>query len=226
MSDAALLVAAAFSVAAGDAGAGLPANAEAIAAFGLIVATSIKSSQFPVPNLFLRSMEGASPNSALGYAGISAHAGIVLLAGTEPLWSQFEWAHALLAFNGALTVLISGTVANVRADRKGGIAAASSATLGALFIVLAAGYSDAALLLALGHASFRMNQARACNQTRTHAIIHACDQHAGSTQAARKQHEACISCSTYARHAITQSRRGASPACTRSCARPASSTTR
>jgi NADH:ubiquinone oxidoreductase subunit 5 (subunit L)/multisubunit Na+/H+ antiporter MnhA subunit len=99
ISDAALLMAAAFST---GVGADNP-QAQGVAAFGLIVAASIKSSQFPLSGLFLRSMEGASPNSALGYAGISAHAGVVLLAGTMPMWFQFEWARALLAATGALT---------------------------------------------------------------------------------------------------------------------------
>ena len=39
------------------------------------------------------------------YAGISAHAGVVLLAGTMPMWFQFEWARALLAATGALTIV-------------------------------------------------------------------------------------------------------------------------
>merc|ERR1719316_422771 len=168
VSDAALLVAAAFSagVFGGDA-SGLPDNAQDIATLGLIIAASIKSSQFPLSGLFLRSMEGASPNSALGYAGISAHAGIVLLAGTTQLWGDLPWAHTLIGLIGAITVVQSTTVANVRADRKGGVASASSATLGALFIVLAAGYTDLALLLCLGHASFRMNQI-----VRSPGIIH------------------------------------------------------
>ena len=70
ISDAALLMAAAFSL-----GVGVDNPlAQGVAALGLIVAASIKSSQLPLSGLFLRSMEGASPNSALGYAGIFAHA--------------------------------------------------------------------------------------------------------------------------------------------------------
>ena len=156
LSDAALLLAAAFTSTSAE--APMPENAAAIASFGLLVAAGIKSSQFPFSGLFLRSMEGASPNSALGYAGISAHVGIVLLAGTMPIWFQFEWARTLMALTGALTVAQSGIIANVRADRKGGVASAASATLGALFIITSQGYTDLALFLSLGHAAFRMNQ--------------------------------------------------------------------
>ena len=83
LSDAALLHAVAFSAADAAVPGYLPAgSAQACATVGLIIAALIKSSQFPLSGLFLRSMEGASPNSALGYAGISAHAGIVLQSGT------------------------------------------------------------------------------------------------------------------------------------------------
>ena len=159
LSDAALLHAVAFSAADATVPGFLPeGSAKACATVGLIIAALIKSSQFPLSGLFLRSMEGASPNSALGYAGISAHAGIVLLAGTMSIWGQFDWAHDVIAAIGALTVIQSTLIANVRADRKGGVASASSATLGMLFIVISQGYADAALLLSLGHAAFRMNQ--------------------------------------------------------------------
>ena len=160
ISDAALLVACAFSAAgtSPELVANMPSNANELAAAGLIIAAAIKSSQFPLSGLFLRSMEGASPNSALGYAGLSAHAGIVLLASTMPMWHGYGWANTMLALTGALTVIQSTTIANVRADRKGGIASAASATVGALFILMSQGYADAALLLSLGHASFRMNQ--------------------------------------------------------------------
>merc|ERR1719456_1741198 len=99
-------------------------------------------------------MEGASPTSALGYAGLSAHAGIILLASTTPMWFEFDWARCVVASLGATTAVHAGLVANIRADRKGSLASATSATLGMLFVMLAAGYTDAALVLSLGHAVF------------------------------------------------------------------------
>jgi NADH:ubiquinone oxidoreductase subunit 5 (subunit L)/multisubunit Na+/H+ antiporter MnhA subunit len=58
----------------------------------LLVAAAFKSSQWPLSALFVRSMEGPTPTSALGYAGLSAHVGVVLLASTVPLWYPFEAA--------------------------------------------------------------------------------------------------------------------------------------
>jgi len=147
ISDFAMLVASAYAT-----------TMKPLAAAGLLLAAQFKSSQFPLTPLFARSMEGPTPASALGYAGLSAHVGIVLLTSTMPLWFEFEWARALLGLAGVITAVDSSLVAKIRADRKGAIANATSATLGLVFIILAMGYSDLALLLSLGHAAFRMIQ--------------------------------------------------------------------
>ncbi len=55
-----------------------PEHANLVAA-SLLLAAAFKSSQFPLTSLFVRSMEGPTPASALGYAGLSAHVGVVLL---------------------------------------------------------------------------------------------------------------------------------------------------
>ena len=49
-------------------------------------------------------------------------------------------------------------MAKIRADRKGALARATSATIGLIFVTLALGHPDLALLMSLGHASFRMIQ--------------------------------------------------------------------
>jgi NADH:ubiquinone oxidoreductase subunit 5 (subunit L)/multisubunit Na+/H+ antiporter MnhA subunit len=130
----------------------------ALAALGLVVAALLKSGQFPVTNLLMRSMEGPSPTSALAYAGLSAHLGVVLLAGTMPHWFGFFWARAILASVGLLSAGIAGLVCKIRADRKGALASATVSTLGLIYVVLAAGYADTALVLSLGHTTFRMLQ--------------------------------------------------------------------
>ena len=63
-----------------------------------------------------------------------------------------------LATIGGITAFQNGVIANVRNDRKGAIASATSATVGMIYIVLAAGFDDLALWLSLGHGAFRMNQ--------------------------------------------------------------------
>jgi NADH:ubiquinone oxidoreductase subunit 5 (subunit L)/multisubunit Na+/H+ antiporter MnhA subunit len=104
-------------------------------------------------------MEGASPSSALGYAALSAHAGLVLLSSTMNIWYvPYLWARYALAAVGGLTVLNAGLVSKVRADRKGSLGNAIATTVGVLYMILAAGYVQTALVLALGHATYRMVQ--------------------------------------------------------------------
>jgi uncharacterized protein YbcC (UPF0753/DUF2309 family) len=154
ISDFALLVAAACSA---PHAVGAHSHPHIVAA-GLLVAALLKSSQFPLTSLFVRSMEGPTPSSALGYAGLSAHVGVVLLTATMPLWFGFGWARATVAGVGLFTAVYSTLIAKIRADRKGAIANATAATLGLIYVTLAAGYPGAALLMSLGHAAFRIMQ--------------------------------------------------------------------
>ena len=75
-----------------------------------------------------------------------------------PLWFGFDWARVALASTGLVTAVYASLVSKIRADRKGAVAFATSGTLGVIYMVLAAGYADAALVLSLGHAAFRMVQ--------------------------------------------------------------------
>jgi hypothetical protein len=131
---------------------------EPVAAASVLLAAMCKSSQFPLSVLFARSMEGPTPSSALGYAGLSAHIGVVLLVTTSALWLPFEWARYAIAGVGGFTVVSASLVARTRPDRKGAIAYATSASLGAIFVVLSMGYTELSLWLSLGHAAFRMTQ--------------------------------------------------------------------
>jgi formate hydrogenlyase subunit 3/multisubunit Na+/H+ antiporter MnhD subunit len=159
ISDVALLLAAAFNdtllQSATTETDGIHAS---LVAGGLLVAALLKTSQFPVNNLFARSMEGTSPGSAIGDASLAAHIGIVMLSGTMPLWFGFNWARYVLSVIGLITVCTSGLVAKIRSDRKGSIGYATSASIGLLYIILAMGYADIALFLAFGHAALRMVQ--------------------------------------------------------------------
>eukprot|EP00445_Apocalathium_hangoei_P001187 CAMPEP_0203860318 /NCGR_PEP_ID=MMETSP0359-20131031/12353_1 /ASSEMBLY_ACC=CAM_ASM_000338 /TAXON_ID=268821 /ORGANISM="Scrippsiella Hangoei, Strain SHTV-5" /LENGTH=1351 /DNA_ID=CAMNT_0050777367 /DNA_START=153 /DNA_END=4208 /DNA_ORIENTATION=- len=127
-------------------------------ALSLIAAAVFKTSQFPVINVFIRSMEATTPSSAMNDGVLTSLAGIVLLLSTKALWFWSLEARATLAFVGALTALVSGVMSKIRADRKGSLAIAISGTLGTLYILVAAGFDETALVLALGHSAFRMVQ--------------------------------------------------------------------
>jgi uncharacterized protein len=155
ISDMALLTAAAFLAAAPAVAGSTPPD---IVAGALMLAALYKSSQFPLTALFARSMEGPTPTSALGYAGLSAHIGVVLLASTTSLWFPLDWARIVLGSLGLYTAVSSGLVSKIRADRKGALAYATSSTLGLIYVTLALGYPDLALAMSLGHSAFRINQ--------------------------------------------------------------------
>ena len=59
---------------------------------------------------------------------------------------------------GLLTTVDASLRSKIRADRKGALANATSATLGAIYMVLALGYPNVALLLSFGHTAFRVVQ--------------------------------------------------------------------
>ena len=134
-----------------------PTRAE-VGALCLVAGALVKTSQLPFPNLFARAMENVSPSSALGYGALCAHAGIVILSLTELLWFPFKSARICVGVIGGLTAVISGFVANVRADRKGVIAGATSGTVGLLYVILSLGCTDVALGFAFGHAVLRTDQ--------------------------------------------------------------------
>jgi len=148
ISDAALLVAAAFE----------KASPELLAA-GLLVSALVKTSQFPVFDLFARTMEGSSPSSGLESAALCSHAGLVLLYTTKDLWyDNLTWPAYVLGIIGMATTFVAGLLAKMRADRKGAIASTVASTVGLLYVIMAFGYFDVALVLAFGHACFRMMQ--------------------------------------------------------------------
>jgi len=161
LSDAALLTAATFS--AGHAAFpehSLPYDIDSdfVVASGICLAAFFKSSQWPLTQLLSRSMEGPTPSSAMGYGGLSAHIGVVFLANTMPLWYQFDIWRGILGVGGMSTMAIAGLVAQIRSDRKGAVAYATSATLGGIYTLLAFGFSDLALTMCFGHAAHRMIQ--------------------------------------------------------------------
>mmetsp|Transcript_116980 Transcript_116980/g.376278 ORF Transcript_116980/g.376278 Transcript_116980/m.376278 type:complete len:1347 (+) Transcript_116980:79-4119(+) len=127
-------------------------------ALSLIAAAMFKTSQFPVINVFIRSMEATTASSAINDGVLTSLAGIVVLLSTKALWFWSLEARATLAFVGALTALVSGVMSKIRADRKGSVAIAIPGTLGTLYILVAAGFDETALVLALGHSAFRMVQ--------------------------------------------------------------------
>ncbi|CAD7967840.1 unnamed protein product [Amoebophrya sp. A120] len=103
----------------------------------LVLAATLKTSQFPFTELFPRAMEGPSPCSAIGYAVFSAHSGLVLLIELNGLWINSKVAVFLLLLIGSATMCTATVSARLRADRKGSLGSAIAASVGGLYVVLA-----------------------------------------------------------------------------------------
>lgn len=127
-------------------------------ALGLIGSAYFKSSQFPITSLFAQSMEGPTPSTGLGYTGLSAHMGVTMLAISMPHWFPYTWARIAVGVWGGFTAIYASSIAQTLSDRKGPIAYMAAASIGQLFVILAIGWWEAALLLAIAHALYRINQ--------------------------------------------------------------------
>jgi len=85
-------------------------------------------------------MEGPTPASALGYAGLSAHVRVVSLMSTIPLWFGFDWARITLGVIDIVTALHSTLISKIRAEREGALARANMITIGLAYVIFALGY--------------------------------------------------------------------------------------
>lgn len=104
---------------------------------GLVIAALGKSAQLPFSFWLSRAMDGPSPVSALLHSATMVAAGGYLLLRVEPLLAGSGWAGPLVAWVGAVTVVLLGLVALAQTDLKQLLAASTCSQLG--FIVLAAG---------------------------------------------------------------------------------------
>ncbi|MBW0113844.1 proton-conducting transporter transmembrane domain-containing protein [Pseudonocardia abyssalis] len=104
---------------------------------GLVVAALGKSAQLPFSFWLARAMDGPSPVSALLHSATMVAAGGYLLLRIEPLLAGSGWAGPLVAWVGAVTVVLLGLVALAQTDLKQLLAASTCSQIG--FIVLAAG---------------------------------------------------------------------------------------
>ncbi len=124
----------------------------------LVFAASGKSAQGPFCSWLARAMEGPTPSSAIFYGAISVHAGPYLLLRVEPLIRQSTFATSLLCFIGATTAIFATMLQRSSTDAKTSLAYASQTQLGIIFVEIALGWHDLAMLHVLGHATVRAMQ--------------------------------------------------------------------
>ena len=131
-------------------------QSSALAVGALILFASLaKSAQLPMSPWLHRAMEGPAASSAIFYGALSIHLGPLLLVRTAPLWMAFPSVRIACACIGASTAVYASLVGRTRPDAKTSLAYAAMAQLGVIYIELALGWYELALLHVWAHAGLR-----------------------------------------------------------------------
>jgi len=124
----------------------------------LLVAATAKSAQFPFSSWLPRAMEGPTPSSAIFYGSLSVHIGVFLMLRTFPFWEHQFSVRILIGMMGLTSSLIATGIARVQSSVKSQIAYSSIAQIGIIFIEVALGFTDLALIHFAGNAFLRTYQ--------------------------------------------------------------------
>lgn len=124
----------------------------------ILVAAAAKSAQLPFSSWLPRAMEGPTPSSAIFYGSLSVHFGVFLLLRTYPFWEQQLSVRIIIIILGLSTSVITTLIARVQSTIKSQIAYSSAAQIGLIFIEVALGFEDLALIHFAGNAFLRTYQ--------------------------------------------------------------------
>ena len=134
---------------------GLSSGTATAIALLLFLGAAGKSAQFPLHFWLPDAMEGPTPVSALIHAATMVTAGIFLVARSHAFFVASGDALTVVAWVGALTALLAGTVALVQPDIKRVLAYSTISQLGYMFLALGVGAYSAAILLVIAHAFYK-----------------------------------------------------------------------
>lgn len=124
----------------------------------ILLAAATKSAQFPFSSWLPRAMEGPTPSSAIFYGSLSVHLGAFLLLRTFPFWEHQIFVIGLIIAVGVITSILATLIARVQSSVKSQIAYASMAQIGIIFIEIALGFENLALIHFAGNAFLRTYQ--------------------------------------------------------------------
>lgn len=129
-----------------------------VIALMILVSAAAKSAQFPFSSWLPRAMEGPTPSSAIFYGSLSVHLGVFLLLRTYPFWANQISARVIIGLLGLITSVLATTTARVQSSVKSQIAYASISQIGLIFIEVAAGFENLAIIHFAGNAFLRTYQ--------------------------------------------------------------------
>lgn len=124
----------------------------------ILLAAAAKSAQFPFSSWLPRAMEGPTPSSAIFYGSLSVHFGVFLLLRTFPFWEHQSVVRVLIGVTGALTAMMAYLIARTQPTVKSQIAYSSVSQIGLIFIEIALGLENIALIHFAGNAFLRTYQ--------------------------------------------------------------------
>jgi len=127
-------------------------------AFCLACAAAVKSAQIPFSSWLPRAMEGPTPSSAIFYGSLSVHLGIFLMLRTYPFWENQIIVRVAIGIMGLTTSVIASMIGKVQSNVKSQIAYSSISQIGLIFIEIALGLDNLALLHFTGNALLRTYQ--------------------------------------------------------------------
>ncbi len=128
-------------------------TATAIALLFLLAACG-KSAQIPLHLWLPDAMEGPTPVSALIHAATMVTAGVFVLCRAHPFLDVSD-AGTVVAWVGAITALLAGTVAILQPDIKRALAYSTVSQLGYMFLAVGIGAYTAAVFMVLCHAFYK-----------------------------------------------------------------------
>jgi len=124
----------------------------------ILIAAAAKSAQLPFSSWLPRAMEGPTTSSAVFYGSLSVHLGVFLLLRTFPYWESIFIIKVLIICTGIFTGIIATSIAKVQSSVKTQIAYSAIAQIGLIFIEIALGFHDLALVHFAGNAFLRAYQ--------------------------------------------------------------------
>lgn len=114
-----------------------------------------KSAQLPLQTWLPDAMAGPTPVSALIHAATMVTAGVYLIARMHPLFLQVEGILTIVAWIGALTLVLAGLAALAQSDIKRILAYSTMSQIGYMFLGLGALAFDGAIFHLMTHAFFK-----------------------------------------------------------------------
>ncbi|MBM4382209.1 MAG: NADH-quinone oxidoreductase subunit L [Deltaproteobacteria bacterium] len=114
-----------------------------------------KSAQLPLYVWLPDAMAGPTPVSALIHAATMVTAGVYMVSRMSFVYAEADGAMAFIAWTGAITALLSATIAIAQTDIKKVLAYSTVSQLGFMFVAAGCGAFGAAMFHVVTHAFFK-----------------------------------------------------------------------